>query len=173
MKHISRYGIFLRSVEEADAEFIITLRTDPKLNKYISTTSPNIADQIKWIKNYKLKEKLGLEYYFIVHDMEGNKFGTIRIYNLEEKRLELGSWLFLKNSPFAMAVKAHFIGLETGFELLKAEYCKIEVRKKNIGVVRYVEDFKPKIINEDDLSFYFILSKENYYKRKNRLALFQ
>ena len=95
------------------------------------------------------------------------------MYNYDEKSFELGSWLFLKNSPFAMAVKAHFIGFEIGFEILNIDHCKTEVRKKNISVIRYMDNFNPIIIHEDNLNVNFLLSKENFYKRKHELTIFR
>ena len=169
---ISRYGICLRLVEEADAEFILTLRTNPLLNTYISYTSPNITDQIKWIQNYKIREAQDLEYYFVCEDIKGNKYGTIRLYDFDESGFEVGSWVFVPKSPLGIAVKAHIMGIETGFEYLNTDYCKITVRKKNTGVIRYIQDFNALIIREDDLDFYFLLSKENFYNRKNKLAIF-
>lgn len=170
MRIISKYGIFLHLVEESDAEFILALRTNPKLNKYISSTSPDILDQQKWIEYYKIKEKQGLEYYYIAKDQLGNKYGTIRLYNFDENSFELGSWIFMPNSPLGMPVKTHMIGLETGFDALKAEYCRITIRKKNIKVINYLEEFNPVINFEDDLDLYYILSKENFYVRKKKLS---
>jgi acetyltransferase-like isoleucine patch superfamily enzyme len=172
MKIINKYGIVLRAVEVNDAEFILSLRTDSTLNQFISYTNPNLEDQIKWIENYKIREKSGLEYYFTAEDTEGNKFGTIRIYDFDERSFEIGSWLFRTNSPLGMAVKAHFIGFETGFELLKADYCRFEIRKKNVGVLRYMNDFKTTKVGEDDLNYYFTLSKENFYARRNKISVF-
>jgi acetyltransferase-like isoleucine patch superfamily enzyme len=170
MKTISRYGIVLRLVEEDDAKFILNLRIDQKLKQFISDTSPDLADQIKWIQDYKIREQEKLEYYFIAEDHIGNKYGTIRLYNLDEKSFELGSWLFSCNSPLGMAVKAHFIGFETGFEILKADYCKFEIRKKNTAVIRYMQDFITTKVNEDDLNYYYTLSKENFYIRRNKVS---
>jgi len=172
MKIINQYGIVLRAVEIEDAEFILSLRTDSILNQFISYTNPNLEDQVKWIENYKIREKSGLEYYFTAGDAEGIKFGTIRIYDFDEKSFEIGSWLFRTNSPLGMAVKAHFIGFEIGFERLKADYCRFEIRKKNVGVLRYMNDFKTIKVGEDDLNYYFTLSKENFYARRNRLSVF-
>jgi UDP-2-acetamido-3-amino-2,3-dideoxy-glucuronate N-acetyltransferase len=172
MEIINRYGITLRLVEEDDAEFILRLRTDSGLNKFISYTSPEIADQIKWIQYYKMRELEGLEYYYIAQDQLGNKYGTIRLYNFDCKSFEIGSWLFHTNAPIGMAVKAHFIGFETGFEVLKAEFCRFEIRKKNKAVLRYIQDFKTTLVNEDELNFYFTLSKQNFYERRNKLPLF-
>lgn len=172
MEVINRYGITLRLVEEEDAEFIFQLRTDSRLNKFISYTSPKIADQIKWLQYYKIRELEGLEYYYIAQDHIGNKYGTIRLYNFDDKSFEIGSWLFHSDAPIGMAVKAHFIGFETGFEVLKAEYCRFEIRKKNKAVLRYMHDFKTTLVNEDELNYYFTLSKENFYERRNKLPLF-
>lgn len=172
MKIINRYGITLRLVEEEDAEFIFKLRTDSGLNKFISYTSPKIADQIKWIQYYKIRELEGLEYYYIAQDQFGNKYGTIRLYNFDDKSFEIGSWLFHTYAPIGMAVKTHFIGFETGFEVLKAEFCRFEIRKKNTAVLRYMHDFKTTLVNEDELNYYFTLSKEDFYERRNKLPLF-
>jgi len=169
---INRYGITLRLVVEQDAEFIFGLRHNSELNKFISPTSPYLTDQVKWIHDYKIREDAGREYYFIALDEVGNKYGTIRLYDLDEKSFELGSWLFLANSPIGMAVKAHFIGFETGFEVLGAEYCKFEIRKKNTGVLRYMKDFKTTLVREDDLNFYYTLTKESFYKRRSQLSIF-
>lgn len=169
---ISKYGIYLHLVEESDAEFILSLRTNPKLNTYISITSLDINDQIKWIQRYKNRETQGIEYYYIAKDLYGNKHGTIRLYDIDKNSFELGSWIFMPNSPLGMAVKTHIIGLETGYEILKANYCRITVRKKNLRVLRYLEDFKPEIVGEDDLDFHLVLSKENFYQRKKQIAIF-
>ena len=172
MNIINKYGIILRPVEVDDAEFILSLRTDSNLNQFISYTNPRIDDQINWIENYKIREKSGLEYYYVAEDNEGNKFGTIRLYDFDEKSFEIGSWLFRTNSPLGMAVKAHFIGFETGFEVLKADYCRFEIRKKNLAVLRYMNDFKADKVGEDDLNYYFTLSKEKFYVRRNKISIF-
>lgn len=172
MKPINKYGIILRLVEEKDAEFILSLRTNTSLNRYISTTSDNLNDQIDWIRNYKIMELAGLEFYFIAEDLDGKKYGTIRLYDFKKNSFEIGSWLFLPNSPLGMAVKAHFIGMETGYNYLHADFCRLEIRKKNISVLRYIKDFKSTLVNEDDLNYYFILAKEDFLIRRNKLAKF-
>jgi acetyltransferase-like isoleucine patch superfamily enzyme len=172
MNSINRYGIKLRLVELNDAEFIFDLRTDPDLNQFISFTGPKIEDQIKWLKEYKVRESKGLEYYYITEANDGHKYGTIRLYNFDERSFELGSWVFKPKSPLGIAVKTHFIGFEIGFEMLKLEYGRIEIRKKNLPVLKYIREFKPILIKEDELNYYFILTKENFYKRKEQLPIF-
>ena len=50
------YGnnIDLRPVEIDDAEFILSLRIDPKLNQYLSPVENDLEKQREWIKNYRL-----------------------------------------------------------------------------------------------------------------------
>lgn len=103
MDIINRYGIILRFVNEADSKFILKLRTNTALNRFISYTNPDIIAQIKWIQEYKIRKKAGLEYYFIVHDLVGNMYGTIGLYNFDEKSFEIGSLLFDLHSPLGMA----------------------------------------------------------------------
>ncbi len=169
MNTIHKYGIILRLVQEEDAAFILKLRTNSLLNKYISPTSFNISDQINWIRDYKIRELTGHEYYYIAEDQNGNMYGTIRIYNFDEKSFEIGSWLFLPNSPLGMAVKAQFIGFETGFEILNAEFCRLQIRKENKVVLKYMQDFETNLVREDELNYYFTLTKENFYKRRSEI----
>lgn len=172
MKIISKYGIYLRLVEESDAEFILSLRTNPKLNAHISYTSPSLPEQVKWINEYKIKELHGLEYYYIAHDQYGNRYGTIRLYNFDERSFELGSWVFMPNSPLGIAAKAHLMGLEIGFDQLNADYCRIVVRKNNIAVVRYILGFNATIAFEDDIDYHFHLTKESFYTHKPTMPFF-
>jgi len=172
MENISRYGITIRLVDLNDAEFILKLRTNSDLNQHISHTSTNIIDQIIWIQNYKLREQHGTEYYFIAVDIEGNKYGTTRIYNIDEKSFEVGSWIFSPESPPGMAIKADIICREIGFDLLNADYCNFQVRKTNKSVLHYHLNYKPKIVNEDEYNIYFILSREDFNTHKIKLLKF-
>lgn len=167
MEPISKYGIILRLITVNDAEFIVNLWTNPLVRSFISEFMPTINSQIKWIQDYKLKEQLGLDYYFIAQDQNGNRYGTIRLNYFEEDSFVLGTWIFMPNSPFGMAVKAHIMGLETGFKLLNANYCRVTVRKANTKVLKYLDNFKPIIIKENDIDFHLLLLKENFYKFKD------
>lgn len=169
MRSINKYGIILRLVEEEDADFIFSLRTNSLLNQHISPTSTEIIDQLKWLQNYKLREMQRSEFYFIAEDLIGRKYGTTRLYNFDEKSFEVGSWLFSPESPAGMAIKADIICREIGFNFLNAEFCRFNVRKKNKSVLRYHLAYKPTKIDEDEFNLYFILSKEDFYTHKNKL----
>ena len=93
---LSTKNIKLELITEDDAEMILKLRTDPKLNKFIFETDPDIEKQKEWIREYKKRELRGEDYYFSVKLIESNEtIGYVRAYNInkEEKRCEWGSWI--------------------------------------------------------------------------------
>lgn len=159
---INKYNLRLRLVDVTDAAFILKLRANKKLNRYLSKTSVELTDQAKWIKQYKIREAKGSEYYFIAIDEKGKKLGTTRIYNIEPNCFEIGSWLFSEDAPDGAAIKADIIGREFGFENLGLDFCKFEVRKENIKVLKYHFRYCPEIIAEDDLNYYFRISKQDF-----------
>ena len=71
----------LRLVQLEDAEFILTLRMDERLNRFISMVEAGLNKQVAWLVSYKAREANGEEYYFIrvpaeVPDNEiGGRFG--------------------------------------------------------------------------------------------------
>jgi len=170
---IERYGIKLRFVEVEDAEFILSLRNDERLGKFLSKTSNDLSDQVNWIKKYKEREKLGEEFYFVVEDLAGIKYGVTRISELKEgSAFELGSWLFSRASPSGMAIKADIIAKEIGFDQLGFNLCKFNVRKENTSVLNYHLRYMPIKVDETDLDTFFNLSKENFNNGKKRFLKF-
>lgn len=167
-----RYGIWVRLVEEPDAEFIVSLRTNSELNKYLSATGSNVAQQAEWIRKYKLREGMGSEYYFMAMDLEGKKLGLNRIYDFDNSSFEVGSWIFSANSPEGASIKADLIAREFGFETLQFSYCRFSVKKNNKKVLAYHTSFKPVIVNETEDEYHFLLSKESFINYRNKLLNF-
>ena len=50
--------VSLRLIEEDDAEFVVKLRTDEKLNRFISAVEDDINAQKRWIRNYKIDDTI-------------------------------------------------------------------------------------------------------------------
>ena len=67
---ISKYGLHARFVIESDAEFILSLRTNPMLSRFLHSTDNDVEKQKIWIRNYKERERNGTDYYFI-YDANG------------------------------------------------------------------------------------------------------
>lgn len=165
---LNRYGLDVRYVNEDDAEFIIDLRTDPKLSRYINATKPDIQAQKDWILKYKERESQGLDYYFIF-EKNGIKLGLCRIYDIKQNEFTVGSWLFSPDAPKGAAILADIITREIAYESFPDKKLYFDVRKDNINVLRYQAAFHPEIIEEDDLSIYYTQSKELFNKTKRMI----
>ena len=167
--YLKAQGVNLRFVEETDAEFIMKIRTDIKLGQHISSTSIEIEDQIKWIKEYKKREKAGTEFYFIFEDSEKNDWGTVRLYNFSGNKFTIGSWICLPNNKDNIAIKAWLLCVQYGFEVLNFEILQFDIRKKNTAVLLYANMYKPQKVSEDELNYFFELEKATFYKNKEKV----
>lgn len=165
-----RYGLTVRCVDIADAEFILNLRTNERLRRFISYTEDNIDNQRKWIENYKYREQAGLEYYFIFM-LKEKRLGVARIYSIEKDHFTQGSWLFSPDAPVGSAVLGNIISVEKGFDLPGMKYLLTDARKGNT-THKYVKSYHPEIIGESDLDIFYRLSKENFNKYKQKYIQF-
>jgi RimJ/RimL family protein N-acetyltransferase len=114
----------LRPVHEADSEFIVRLRTDPRVNQYIHVTSRDVAAQRRWLAEYYERED---DYYFIVERRkDGRPEGTIGIpfIDHEAKQAEWGRWI-LSYGSIAAVESARLIYM-VGFDVLGLDllYCR-------------------------------------------------
>jgi hypothetical protein len=165
----NKYGCEFRLVNEDDAAFVYRLRTDPLLSKYLNPVKGNVKEQVNWIREYKKREILGLEYYFISSDpISGSKLGLNRLCNFKKNSFEIGSWLYLPQSDISKSILGDIAIREFGFDSLGYENCHFEVRKENKSVVRYHKGYFPDLVMEDSLNYYFILTKEKFNRYKTK-----
>nr|WP_315030755.1 GNAT family N-acetyltransferase [uncultured Chryseobacterium sp.] len=158
-------GITLRLVNEEDASFIIALRNDEKKSKFISKTSSDINSQKLWIAEYKTREKLGNEYYFIAFDENNEDFATYRIYKIDSGLPEIGSWISKPNySNLKNSIKVDIAIKNYVFNVLKFDIIQFEVRKDNFSVNNYHKRFQPKLVKTDDENNYYTLEKDVFNK---------
>lgn len=162
---IERYGLTVRLVEVEDAEFIYGLRTHPKLSRYISHTDEKLENQIRWIENYKEREKAGQEYYFLFL-YAGVRLGVVRVYDIEHNHFTQGSWVFSPDAPIGSSVLGNVIGSEMGFDLPGMDYFLSDVRKGN-SPHKYVRIYHPEIVSEDDSNVYYKLTKQKFEQYKH------
>jgi RimJ/RimL family protein N-acetyltransferase len=167
-------SIFFRLAETDDASFILKLRLDKKLGRFISKTLPDINKQMDWLKKYKLREKLGQEYYFIICKKHNNKpIGTVRLYNIEVDTLEWGSWIINhRDTSVFIAIESIILIYKIIFEKLGYNNCHFEVRKDNKEVVAFHKLYGAEVIKSDKKNFYFIFPKEKYFEMLKKYKMF-
>jgi len=163
---LERYGLQVRLVEESDADFIVSLRTDLRLSKHIHTTSPNIEQQKQWIRNYKLREAQGLDYYFIF-SLDSKQQGLARIYDITEDTFTQGSWIFSSEAALGASVLGNIISSEIGFEFLDKKIEFSDARRDN-NTHRYVKSFNPEIIKTDELNIYYKILPDGFNQGKKK-----
>lgn len=135
---LDRYGLHVRLVREEDAAFILSLRTDPKLSRFIHPTENNEEKQRAYIRGYKEREIQGKDYYFIFF-LRDEPVGLARIYNVRETSFTFGSWLFKEGLPYWVSIAGAIIAREFAFEDLGKEK-EIEAdgtHEDNKGVISF------------------------------------
>ena len=118
------YAFHLRPAELADAAFILQLRTDPDLAKYLNPTSDRLEDQEAWMLRYFDRPN---DYYWVVERSRREQpEGAVAIYDVDPTRrqAEWGRWILRKGS--LAAVETALLIYRAAFERLRLQriYCR-------------------------------------------------
>jgi RimJ/RimL family protein N-acetyltransferase len=168
MKSIQGKNINLRPAEVKDAEFILELRTQTDKTQFLSQVDDNLQKQRNWLKDYKVKEQEGLEYYFIIESKLSEQIGLVRVYDLLSDSFCWGSWLIKENAPTTTAIESALLIYEFGFGELSYKKSHFDVRKGNERVIAFHKRFGAKVVSEDRLQLYFNYLLEDYLKIKQK-----
>lgn len=155
-----KFDLIFKLVEESDAEFILSLRTDPVHARYLTHTDNNLQKQIEWIRAYKNREKKRQEYYFLFSDHNHQPLGVIRLYNITADTYTSGSWIVKPGCDEFVSIKSDLFISEFAASELKNKRCVFDVRKDNKKVLRFHKMFA-KITGEDELNYYFTIDEES------------
>lgn len=163
-KHLKSNNLEFELVQEKDAKFILELRSNENLNKYLSKSVITEEEQKKWIQKYKKRENAKIEFYFKISEIDGEEFGFIRIYNIDYKKKHFtwGSWIMKENKPIYSPLESVLLLYMYAFKRLKLEKAFFDVRKDNLNVVKFHEKFGATKISKDNLNYYFEFSKEKF-----------
>jgi RimJ/RimL family protein N-acetyltransferase len=132
-------GYRLRPVAIEDAAFIVALRTDPLLNRFVHEISPRVEDQVAWLESYFLRPD---DYYFIVEDADSSEpQGTIGLYNLDPDSncAEWGRWILKRDSMAAL--ESAWLIYEAGFSKLRLASLCSRTLAENLAVVSFHDSF--------------------------------
>ena len=114
----TKYGLTARLVREEDAEFIVRLRTNEVLSRYLRKIVANVEQQKQWIRDYKEREKLGVDYYFLF-SYKGNPVGLNRIYDIKDNGTFICGSLVFDSPVYKLASFASWVIVrEIAFDVL-------------------------------------------------------
>ena len=164
------YGknINMRTVTTEDAEFIYNMRQNQNKTKYLSKVTGTVESQKEWIKNYKQREEEKKEFYFVIESKDKEKLGLVRMYDFQDESFCWGSWLIKEDAPKTTAIESALQIYEFGFYSLGFEKSHFDVRKKNNKVISINQRFGAKIVDEDELNYFFNFEKSDYEKMKEK-----
>lgn len=153
--------IQLTSSLPEDAEFILSLRLNPLLNKHLNATSPNVADQENWLK--MVYDKAG-DYNFTIKDMEGKALGVVAIYQIDEeqKTFNWGRWIIHPDAPMYTALESTILVYHIAFNLLGLEKALSDVRIENKNVVKFHLSYGARIYRESELDIFYEFHKSQF-----------
>jgi len=155
-------NINLRTVVVDDADFVFSMRQNQKKTKYLSKVYGTVEDQKTWITHYKDREEKQEEFYFILESKNGDKLGLVRIYDFQDNSFCWGSWLIKVDSPKYTAIESALLVYEFAFYTLGFIRSHFDVRKGNDKVMAFHQRFGAKIVDENELDYFFDYTKESY-----------
>jgi RimJ/RimL family protein N-acetyltransferase len=155
-------NIEMRLARPSDADYIYSLRIDPRYNQHLSAAPQSVAAQAQFLENYVKREEAGQEYYFVIKNKSSGKdCGVVRIYDLREDSFCWGSWILDTEKPRMAALESALFIYEFGFGVLGFGASHFEVRKENTRVISFHERFGAQRISEDENDVFFTLSQED------------
>lgn len=159
---ISGKNINLRLAVETDAEFILDLRLNPLLNKFIGQTDPSIEKQKVWIKSAFEKPS---DFHFIIENKQGEPYGTVAIYNIdyENGTAEWGRWVMKPGSFVFFSVESTILILNFAFMRLGLKKLTGSANNKNIPVVNFHKMYAS-ISSIDESHTWFLFEESNFIK---------
>lgn len=131
-KVISGKLVDLKAAEIDDAPFTLSIRQDPVITKHLPRLDITLDQQRQWIKEQREKEN---GYFFVVWDKQGNRLGTMGIYDIAGKVGE-GGRLALYGDPF-QKIEAGLLMSEFEFEVLCLEHIIGWVEADNAPAIRW------------------------------------
>ena len=168
---ISGRTLVFRNAEISDAPFILSLRVDREKSRYLSPTSPEISQQVAWLEDYAEKSD---QAYFIIETKEGLPLGMVRIYDAVGDSFCWGSWILKDEAPRSAAIESALMVYSYALDHLGFRGAhQLNVRKGNVGVVRFHESFGAERISEteDDFIYEIIFEKIVAIREKAKMYL--
>lgn len=160
----------LRSVEEKDAAFTLSLRQDPQLTKYLPKLEITLEQQVNWIKKQRTTEG---DYYFVIENKEGKSIGVIGVYDVTDICAETGRIAVIGNA--IESIEAQLLSFDFAFDYLKLDYTVNYVMADNSHALRFSQLFgsissEPYLDSDGKMRIDGKITKEAYQNAKKRIV---
>ena len=159
----------LRSVEEQDAEFTLSLRQDPNLTKYLPKLNITLEQQLAWIRKQRQQEG---DYFFVVENKKGVKIGVIGVYNVDGDCAETGRIAMIGNA--FESIEAQLLSFDFAFDHLNLEKTVNYVMAENVHALRFSQLFgsqssEPFEDTDGNMRIDGVITKASYLQSKSKI----
>ena len=168
-RRITGHNLVFRDAQVGDAAFILALRTDQHKKRFISPTSPRLAQQVAWLAAYRQTHD---QAYFIVEDRRGEPAGTIRLYDPAGDSFCWGSWIMRRGAPVSYAVESVLILYRYALHELGFSRSRFAVRKENRSVWHFMEHFGALRTAETGIDFLYETTRDRIERSLESYARF-
>jgi RimJ/RimL family protein N-acetyltransferase len=169
--NITGTHIRLRTATEDDAQFILDLRLNPKLNKYLTKTDPSVEKQKEWLRAKLYQEN---DYHMIIESLKGEPLGVVAVYNINPlgKTFEWGRWIVKPEAPKFTGLESALLCYELAFDHLGLQKAIFGVMHENERVISFHRRFGATIVREDPDGPWFEFTKEDFEKVREKYLRF-
>lgn len=164
-KPIEGKYVNLREAEIEDAAFILSLRCNEKKSRFLNKTENDLEKQTAYLKRYKTLDN---EWYFIIENKNHDPLGTSRMYDVRGTQYTGGSWLMKDESLPEETLEGSILARQMAFEKLGFEKDCFDVRKANKKVVRFHKLWGSKIVSENEIDYFFEMTRDIFMQNKQR-----
>ncbi|MEI6336333.1 MAG: GNAT family N-acetyltransferase [Methylococcaceae bacterium] len=158
-------SLVFRDANQADAAFILSLRTDSQKSRYLSAVDADLDKQKNWLNHYAEQTD---QAYFIIESVEGEPLGTVRLYDAQEQSFCWGSWILKEGAPQTAAIESALMVYAYAIDYLKFQSAHFDVSSGNESVWRFHERFGAIRISETTMNFSYKISFEDISTAQKR-----
>ncbi len=171
-KHKITKNVIMKEVTLRDTSYILKLRTNKILSKYINPTSSNKNTQILWMKKYFIRRKKKKEFYFIFQKKKFKNFGIGRIIHLKKDIFHFGGWVLNTKSSPSLALESCLSIYEYAFNNLKYKKTILWINLHNKKVINFHKNLGAKPFKKTKTELFLNFNKDDYKKVKKKFIYF-
>jgi len=167
-QYINGRTLVFRNACEADAELILSLRTDQRKARHLSVTSPDLDAQYSWLRQYAVS----LDQAYFIIQLKEQSIGTVRLYDARDKSFCWGSWIIADDQPAYVAIESALMVYSYALDHLGFSAAHFDVRKANERVWAFHERFGAVRTNSDEDHFFYVIKEQEIRNSMQRYRRF-
>ena len=167
---LNRYGVTLRRLTTDKIELVRNWRNDPKISNYMFFKEYITQEmQLTWFNQVNND----LNYYFIIN-YKNEEIGLINLKNIDKQKNCAEGGIFIYDEKYLnsdIAFRSSFCINDFAFEELYLNFIYAEIVPDNKRAIQYNKALGFKIeASKDNKSLLATLTRENYFKQRNKYA---